>query len=512
MKNIKNMTIYKGVVIVKTIVSLIIVVSCQNVVKNTKSLAPTPPNIVYIMADDLGYNHLGAYGQRKIKTPNIDNLAQEGIRFTQFYAGASVCGPSRTSLMLGLHTGHVPYRENRDNHLAKEYAPYGKLKTLGQIMKEAGYETGYFGKYGIGGPEDVNSGLKPNDIGFDNFMGLVEHGHGHFHYPAYIWYNKEKYLLNNITRKGNRPYGLSGTNIKDRREHTDDVFSLKAIEFIEEKAKTKQPFFCFLSFSLPHAEMLANEKFVEPYKQLGWEEYNSINNGYHVATSTPKANFAGMVSQVDYWIGEVIKVLEKAGISENTLVIFTSDNGGQMRETWGDVPSIFFEANGKLKKGKTWNYEGGIRVPMIAKWPEKIKPNTVSDYIGYFPDFMPTFAEIAYKENLVPQKIDGISFVDALMGKDNIQKQHEYLYWELPDYVEKGTTYEIHKTRLRQAIRFGKWKVVREDINDPIELYNLNEDIGEQNNLAENHPDVVAKALEILKEAHLEPKALPLYN
>lgn len=499
-------------IVINTVTIVSIFFGCISQKKTENTPQPTPPNIVYIMADDLGYNHLGVYGQKKIKTPHIDRLAQQGMRFSQFYAGASVCGPSRTSIMLGLHTGHVPYRENRDNHLAREYAPYGKLKTLGHVMKEAGYQTGYFGKYGIGGPEDVDTGLKPNDIGFDEFVGLVEHGHGHFHYPAYLWHNKEKLPLRNHTRKGNRPFGLSSKNPKDRNEHTDDVFSSHAIDFIKEQSRAKKPFFCFLSFSLPHSEMLASEKSVARYRKHNWEEYHSIDNGYHVPVKTPRANFAGMVSQVDYWTGEVLKALKEAGVDNNTMVVFTSDNGGQMRETWGDVPSVFFEANGKLRKGKTWNYEGGIRVPMIVKWPGKIAANTVSDHIGYFPDLMPTFAEIAEKQALVPEKIDGISFANTLLGKTEKQKQHDYLYWELPDYEKKGKTYEIHKTRLRQAIRFGKWKAVREDTNKALELYNLTEDISEQNDLAETHPELVAKAKRLLDEAHLQPKPLPVYN
>jgi arylsulfatase A-like enzyme len=496
----------------KIVLIVLFVSGCRDQKVNNTEQKTNPPNIVYIMADDLGYNHLGVYGQEKIKTPHIDNLAQEGMRFTQFYAGANVCGPSRTTIMLGLHTGHVPYRENKDDHLAHEYAPYGKLKTLGHVMKEAGYQTGYFGKYGIGGPEDVDTGLKPNDIGFDEFLGLVEHGHGHIHYPAYVWHNKEKVTLNNVTRKGYRPFGLSSKAAKDRKEHTDDIFSIKAIEFIKEKAKTEQPFFCFLSFSLPHSEMLASEKFIEPYRQLGWEEYNSKGNTVHVSTNTPRANFAGMVSQVDHWTGEVLKVLKEAGVSDNTLVVFTSDNGGQLRETWGDVPSIFFDANGELKKGKTWNYEGGIRVPMIVKWPGKITPNTVSNHIGYFPDLMPTFAEIAQKPALVPEKIDGISFVNTLTGSNEKQKQHDYLYWELPRYQTKNDIRKIHETRLRQAIRFGKWKAVREDITQPLELYNLEEDISEENNIADSYPEIAEKAAKLLDEAHLQPKPLPVYK
>ena len=466
------------------------------------------PNVLFVMADDLGYNHLGVYGQKKIKTPHIDKLASQGMRFTQFYAGANVCGPSRTSLMLGLHAGHVPYRDNGDYHLADSYGPIGNLKTIGELFKEEGYATGYFGKYGLGGKEGVENGQKPNDRGFDEFWGLLEHGHGHFHFSSYIWHNKEKYSLKNKTRtsKG-RPFGLSSLNVEDRKEHTDDVFASKAVEFIEEQAKSDKPFFCFLSFSVPHTEMLPNERFAKEYRKLGWEEYNSKNNGYHVSVDTPRANFAGMVSQVDSWTGQVLKTLEDMGIADNTLVVFTSDNGGQLRETWGDAPSIFFEANGVLRKGKEWNYEGGIRVPLIMKWPNKIKENTVNEHVGYFPDFMPTFTDVIDGGEI--KKTDGVSFVPTLLGENEKQIEHAYLYWERPLYVKEKNIKKIHPTKLRQAVRFDNWKAIREDKTEAIELYNLENDIGENKNVAAVYPIVIKKALRLFEEAHLVPLDLP---
>lgn len=466
------------------------------------------PNVIFIIADDLGYNHLGVYGQQKIKTPHIDKLASQGMRFTQFYAGASVCGPSRASLMLGLHTGHVPYRENGDDHLADHYEPIGELKTLGELFKAAGYRTGYFGKYGLGGSADWKNGQKPNDRGFDAFWGLLEHGHGHFHFSSYIWHNKKKVSLNNKVRNlEGRSYGLSSLDIGERKEHTDDVFSAKAIDFIRRQAKRGKPFFCYLSFSLPHTEMLPNERFAEKYRELGWEEYDSKDNGYHIPVATPRANFAGMVSQVDDWTGKVIAVLEKTGVAANTIIVFTSDNGGQLRETWGDAPSRFFQANGPLKKGKEWNYEGGIRVPMIVRWPGKIKANALSDHVGYFPDLMPTFAALIGSQK--PEKTDGLSFVPTLLGKNDRQVQHDYLYWERPQYHQVGTTRKIHPTKWRQAVRFGQWKAIREDTEGEVELYNLETDLGEQTDLADEYPGLVEKAVEFMKIAHFEPMELP---
>ena len=467
------------------------------------------PNIILILADDLGYNHLGVYGQERIKTPHIDKLASEGMRFTRFYAGGSVCGPSRAALMLGLHSGHVPYRDNGDNHLAHVYEPVGKLKTMGELFKEAGYRTGYFGKYGLGGKAGWKNGQKPNDRGFDEFWGLLEHGHGHFHFSSYIWHNRKKVSLNNTVRNSEgRSFGLSSLDIDERREHTDDVFASKAIDFIRKQAKNRKPFFCYLSFSLPHTEMLPNETFAQKYRVQGWEEYDSKDNGYHVPVSTPRANFAGMVSQVDDWTGQVMAVLEETGMADHTIIVFTSDNGGQLRETWGDAPSYFFKANGLLKKGKEWHYEGGIRVPMIVRWPDKIKANTLNNHMGYFPDFMPTFAELIETEK--PEKTDGISFVPTLLGKNDRQVQHNYLYWERPQYDRVGMTKKIHPTKLRQAVRFGKWKALREDTKGAIELYDLETDLREHFNLADERPDLVKKAAGLMKMAHFEPMELPM--
>jgi len=448
------------------------------------------PNVLFIMADDLGYNHLGCYGQEKIKTPNIDKLATQGVKFLQAYAGCTVCGPSRSALMTGLHTGHVPYRNN------KGIVPIiSKNKTIAEIFKEAGYTTGCFGKWGLGGP---CSKQIPTKRGFDQFWGILNQGHGHIHYPSYIWHNEEKFYIGNKVLKSNRnDWGKTSPNPKDRKKHTDTVFEEKALQFVQQNHK--KPFFCYLSFTVPHTEMIARESATKDYRKKHWPEYYSGNNGTHLPTKTPRANFAGMVTQVDQTVGKITALLNKLNIADNTIVIFTSDNGGQLKQTWGNAPSIFFKANGILRMGKTWNYEGGIRVPMIIRWTKKLKPNTTCNHPCYFPDFMPTFAQLVGIKP--PENIDGLSMLPTLLGKPKQQKEHKFMYWEEPHYIGK-----LPKTRLRQAVRMGKWKGIREDTTDKnIELYNLETDISEKHNLVKQYPKIAAKIVAIMNREHTPP-------
>lgn len=447
------------------------------------------PNVVFIMADDLGYNHLGCYGQEKIKTPNIDKLASQGVRFTQAYAGCTVCGPSRSALLTGLHTGHIPYRRNDG------FVPIVDAnKTTAELFKEAGYATGCFGKWGLG---DAGSGQEPTQRGFDTFWGLLSQGHGHIHYPSYIWHNEEKHPLPNVTRSYSYDWGRSSLNFDERVKHTDTMFEEKALEFIQQNHE--KPFFCYLPFDIPHTEMVARESSTAAYRDLNWPEYYSGDNGAHLPTSTPRANFAGMITQLDETVGKVTKLLESLKIADNTIIIFTSDNGGQLKETWGNAPSIFFEANGVLRKGKTWNYEGGIRVPMVVRWPNVIKPATISDHACYFPDFMPTFADLLGLD--APDDIDGVSMLPTLLGNSAEQEQHEFMYWEHPVYSGSMPT-----TQLRQAVRMGKWKGLRERTTDStIELYDLDNDLSETSNVASSNPGIVSQIVAIMNQEHVPP-------
>jgi arylsulfatase A-like enzyme len=411
-----------------------------------------PPNIIFILADDLGYGDLGCYGQKVIKTPCIDRLAAEGVRFTDCYAGSTVCAPSRCCLMTGFHTGHARVRGNARIPLLPENV------TVAEVLKEAGYATGIVGKWGLGEPD--TSGI-PNRQGFDTWFGYLNQGRAHNYYPDYLWKNEEKFFL-----KGNE-------NNK-KGEYSHDLFTKEALDFV--RRHKDKPFFLYLAYTLPHAN-----------NELGRE----TGNGMEVPSNEPYAkenwplqqkNHAAMITRMDRDVGRLMELLTKLGIDKNTVVFFSSDNGPH-RE--GGAKPEFFDSNGALRGIKRDLYEGGIRVPMIVRWPGKIKPGTVSGQVWTFWDFPPTAAEIARAR--APVNIDGISMVPAILGKK--QRDHDFLYWE---FHERGFT---------QAVRMGKWKAVRFRNRQGLELYDLEADISEEQNVAGKHPRVVAKIEEYLKSA-----------
>jgi arylsulfatase A-like enzyme len=419
------------------------------------------PNVVFIMADDLGYGELGCYGQDKIKTPNIDRLAFEGMRFTQCYAGSCVCAPSRSVLITGLHGGHTPIRVNHHGPYL-----YPADFTVGEMFKEAGYATGCFGKWGLG--EEDTTG-HPNHQGFDEFFGYLDQKHGHFYYPYFLWKNKTKfYLPENEGRKRNR--------------YAHDEVHAQAMDFI--RRNKDKPMFCYVPYIIPHAEWVAPEDSMQQYRGKFKEpKLPPLRKGY-IQTEEPCATFAAMVSRMDMHVGEIMCLLAELGIADNTVVFFTSDNGGD--GTRYTRLTNFFKGNGPLRGYKFTIYEGGIRVPMIVRWPGRIKPGSVTDHVCAFYDFMPTAAEIV--GGTLPEKTDGISFLPTLLNKGE-QKEHEFLYWEFK-----------HGRRQAQAVRMGDFKALR--VNDgPIALYNLKEDIGETTNVAGRHPETVAKIKEYLKTA-----------
>jgi arylsulfatase A-like enzyme len=426
------------------------------------------PNIIFILADDLGYGDLGCYGQRKIKTPNIDTLAAEGIRFTDHYAGSTVCAPSRCSLMTGLHTGHCYVRGN------KEMKPMGQLPlpadtvTIAKLLKKANYNTALIGKWGLGGPDSIGT---PNKQGFDYFFGYLCQRHAHNYYPEFLFRNDEKVPLagNKIAEPR-----LDGAGVAaERAQYSHDLFVQEALEFIEKKKN--QPFFLYLAATIPHANNEAGNKGMEVpdygiYKDRHWPE--------------SQKGHAAMISRLDRDIGTIIKQLKQLGIDKNTMIIFTSDNGPH-REG-GAVPE-FFNSNGSMRGNKRDLYEGGIRVPMIARWPGRIKPGTVSRHVSAFWDFLPTFAELVNLRS--PRPIDGISMLPTLLGKPAKQKKHEFLYWE------------FHEGGFKQAVRMGDWKAVRLAANGKLELYNLKEDISETVDAADSYPEIVERIEEFLSTA-----------
>lgn len=437
------------------------------------------PNIIFIMADDLGYNELGCYGQDKIKTPNLDRMAAEGMRFTQFYSGQAVCAPCRCVLMTGKHTGHAYIRTNR------EVQPEGQLPipedtwTLGKMLKEKGYATAAIGKWGLG---PVGSSGDPNKHGFDLFFGYNCQRQAHNYYPEYLYRNSERVPLEGNDR------GLTG------EQYAPDLMIEEALNFIKENKEN--PFFLYFPTVVPHLAIQVPEDSLEEYKGL-WPDppYDGKGGGY-LPHPHPRAAYAAMITRMDRDIGSMMDLLKELGLDENTLVIFTSDNG----PTANIGPDTdFFDSNGPLRAKKGSLYDGGIRVPTIARWPGRIEPGTVNDHVGAIWDVMPTLAELTGAK--AGDDIDGISFLPTLLNESD-QKEHEYLYWEYP--ASGG----------QQAVRMGDWKGVRQNLmrkegDRSIQLYNLQDDIGEQNNVADNHPEIVKKIQEIMKTARIPSEEFP---
>ncbi len=436
------------------------------------------PNIIFILADDLGYGDLGCYGQDEIKTPNLDRMAAEGMRFTNHYAGSTVCAPSRCALMTGLHTGHCLVRGNGRVPLRPEDV------TVAELLKQAGYNTGVIGKWGLG--EAGTTGI-PNRQGFDYWFGYLNQRHAHNYWPEFLWRNKQKVELanevNHIIGGSDRSPGGVATN---RVEYSHDLFTEEALAFVERNKSG--PFFLYLAYTIPHANNEAGNKGMEvpsfgQYSDKDWPE--------------PQKGHAAMITRMDRDISRLFMKLKALGIDENTLVVFSSDNGPH-REGGNDPD--FNDSNGPLRGIKRDLYEGGIRVPMIARWPGKIKAGSLSRHVSAFWDFLPTCCELAGVA--IPRGLDGISIVSTLFGRDQKQKKHEFLYWE------------FHEQGKKQAVRMSNWKGVRLNVtknpDGPIELYNLKEDIEEMHNVADQHPEIVAKIANYMKTARTPSEYWPL--
>lgn len=416
------------------------------------------PNIIYILADDMGVYDLGCYGQQKIQTPVIDKMASQGMLFTRHYAGSTVCAPSRGALMTGLHTGHGYVKgnfamENEGNLPLPE-----ETVTVAKLMKGAGYKTGIMGKWGLGGPNDHGH---PNNQGFDYSVCYLDQRLAHEYYPDHLWKNYEKMVLNN-------------------EKYSHDIFAEEALGFI--RRNSGNPFFLYLPFTIPHGKFQIPDD--APYTNESW--------------TTNQKNYAAMITRMDKDIGRIFSLLDSLNLDENTVVFFASDNGGTR------AMSDFFESNGNLRGYKGDCYEGGIRAPLIVRWPGKIAERINSDHISAFWDMMPTFCEIAGIS--APPEIDGISFLTELLSQ--AQTEHEFLVWEYFSYNygwKPGS--EIPRNQLQsQAVRMGKWKGVREGLkNNPdanLELYDLLSDPAEQNDLAGKYPEVTKQLLNIMKEEH----------
>lgn len=427
------------------------------------------PNIIYVLADDLGYGEIGCYGQQKIKTPHIDQLAKEGMLFTQHYAGSTVCAPSRSALLTGQHTGHTYVRANGKHQLR----PNPEDLTIGYYLQQAGYKTAMIGKAGTGCTCEVG---QPNDKNFDYFLGFLGHGAAHTYFPEFIYENSDT-----ITFPNN-----GGTKTWRGDTWVHDVFIDKALKFIDDNKD--QPFYLNYSALLPHAQIWAPEASKKDYTGMFPEKpYHGKRYG---TCEDPNATVAGMISRLDWEVGQIVEKLEELGLSENTIIMYASDNGPA--KVGGRDPQ-FFKATGDFRGIKRDLYEGGIRIPFIVKWPGKVKANSTSDHLSAFWDVLPTLAELAGVE--VTSEIDGISFLPTLKGQSD-QKQHDYLYWE---FYERGGN---------QAVRMGQWKAVTKKIKSnpdaPIELYDLTVDPGEENDIAHQNPQIIKKIKDILKTARYD--------
>lgn len=457
-----------------------IIAACSSA-KLTPARNKAKPNIVFILADDLGYGDIGAYGQKQIRTPNVDKMAAQGMLFTQFYAGAPVCAPSRASLITGLHTGHAAIRGNKEIKPEGQWPLPDSAITIAEVLKKAGYVTADFGKWGMG---FVGTSGDPANQGFDHFFGYNCQRQSHNFYPDHLWRNSERINYPNTPQ--------------NQQVYAAEVIQENALKFIDDNKD--KPFFLYLSYTLPHAALQVPEDSIfENYKKQFKEQPKPVpavwdGVGYQ-PQAYPHAAFAAMVTRLDIYVGQVLAKLKARGLDDNTLVIFTSDNGPH-RE--GGHEPEFFNSSGGFRGTKRDVYEGGIRVPMIAFWPGKIKAGSSSNYAGAFWDFMPTFAGLAGAK--APASTDGISILPTLFGLKS-QKQHQYLYWE------------FHEDGGKQAVRIGDWKGVRlnvfKDQNAPIALYNLQNDPGEVSDLAAAHPEIVKQISQLVQQSHIENEVFP---
>lgn len=423
------------------------------------------PNIILIMADDLGYGDLGCYGQQKIKTPFIDQLASEGMRFSQAYAGGPVCTPSRCVLMTGVHNGHAAARDNIPHY--NTYLREGDI-TVAELLQQADYRCGGVGKWSLG---DQDTEGKATNQGFDMWFGYLNQDHAHYYYTEYL---DDSYRASNDYR-----YELPG-NTETRKYYSHSIIADRALQFIRDSHD--KSFFLYAAFSLPHYSALTEDKdqfavpSVEPYAEKDWDDKSK--------------KYASMVHMLDRDVGRMMELLDELGLTDNTLVIFTSDNGGH-RVLWEG-----FDTNGPLRGHKRDLTEGGIRVPFIARWPGEVPAGECSDEVIAFQDFLPTMAELAGVS--IPESTDGISVLKALKGKQ--MEEQRTLYWD----------YGHCRDRYDQAVRLGNWKGIRFGAESSIQLYNLEEDIGEEHDLAKKYPAIVKEIDEIMRSACIPDKRYPV--
>ncbi len=468
-------------------VLLLLAAACL-VLAPTASAAPAvkKPNIVLFLCDDLGLGELGSYGQTKIHTPNADKLAADGMRFTDFYSGSTVCAPSRCTLLTGYHTGHSYIRDNQ------EVKPEGQVPiptgtvTLGHVLQKAGYTTAAIGKWGLGGP---GTSGEPNQQGFNHFYGHLCQAVAHNHYTDHLWRDGVKEVL-----EGNR------VDLAVGKQFAPDLMADDAIRFLKDHhtQRPDQPFFLYFCTPLPHLSLQIPQEAMAPYLAEHWPETPYDGKKHYFAQETPHAAYAAMITRIDDYLGRIMATLKELSVDDNTLVLFSSDNGAVF-PLCGTDP-VFFNSTANLRGYKQDLYEGGIRSPLIARWPGHIAAGSTSDYIGAFWDFLPTLSDVAGAQT--PKGLDGISFLPALVQKGTHPK-HEYLYWE------------FHSQGGSQAARINNWKAIRNKVNTnpnaPIELYDLANDPAEQRDVASANPELVARFTELMKTSRT-PSELARFN
>jgi arylsulfatase A-like enzyme len=471
-----------------TLLSAVLVLfsACQN--KKAVETEPQKPNIVFILADDLGYGDLSCQGQKHFQTPNIDQLAAEGMTFTQHYAGSTVCSPSRSVLLTGQHTGHTAIRGNKRDKFGN-WPMAANVLTVAEILQKNGYKTGAFGKWGLGYPGSEGD---PNKQGFDEFFGYNDQTLAHNYYPYFLNHNQDTVWLEKNAGTGKGTYAPIPIHEQ-------------ALKFLEDNKDN--PFFMYYPSVIPHAELFAPEEYMEKYrgKFLPENVYKGADEGaprYKTGGygSQPESHaaFAAMINLLDDQVGEIVAKLKELGIDDNTVIMFSSDNGPHVE---GGADPDYFDSNGIFKGYKRDLYEGGIHMPMFVRWPGKIKAASKSDHISAFWDFLPTVTDLI--DAPAPDNIDGISFLPTLLGEKG-QEKHEYMYWE------------FHEKNGRLAIRQGDWKLIRYDVFSPdkttTELYNLMEDPGEENNVATENPELTQKLLDLLESARTPSEDFKFYN
>jgi len=469
---------------------------------NIAATADQPPNVVLIVADDLGYRELGSYGQRLIRTPHLDRLAEQGMRLTQHYSGNAVCAPSRCVLMTGKHPGHAWVRNNRElKPEGQQPIPDSEI-TLAEVLRQRGYATGAFGKWGLGGPGSEGDPIKQ---GFDRFFGYNCQRHAHSYYPSYLWSNDRRIVLDNdppVPGHASLPKDADPTDPRsyDRfkgKDYAPDRINTQALEFI--RANKDRPFFLYYPTIIPHVALHVPDEELKPYLELGWNDPPfTRGKGYgYTPHFTPRAAYAAMITRMDRYIGNVLRLLDELKLAENTIVIFSSDNG--TTHLGLEVDYEFFESVGELRGLKGSLYEGGVRVPTIVRWPGRVEAGSMNDRVSGFEDWMPTILDLIGPSQQRPDTIDGISLAPTLLGKK--QPARPFLYREFSGYGGQ------------QSIRVGRWKAIRQNMgrgNLAIELYDMAADVSEANDVAAEHPEIVAKLKKLMHEQHARSELYPL--